>query len=131
MGTRGVITFVLDGQTKSVYQHWDSYESYTIPKLQAFLRWNQSRNTDLHYTVANFIFYSKMTDYLQQTHEKPTITNIKKAIYGIPDQNDGFHTGYGIVDQSMEGFWSIEYVYRVDLRTLKIEVNPSSLEVYQ
>ena len=104
MGTRGVITFVLDGQTKSVYQHWDSYESYTIPKLQAFLRWNKSRNNQLDYTVANFIFYSKMTDYLQQTHEKPTITNIKKAIYGIPDQNDGFHTGYGIVDQSMGDF---------------------------
>jgi len=130
MGTRGVITFVLDGQTKSVYQHWDSYEEHTIPKLLAFLKWNEGRNDQLDYTVANFVFYCKMTDYLQQTHEKPTMANIKKAIMK-PNRNDGFHTGYGIVDQSLEKSWQIEFVYRVDLRTLQIEVNPSSLEVYQ
>lgn len=48
-------------QSESIllYRHCDGYPEGVIPDLKEFLEWNGSRITDIEYTAANFIFWSK------------------------------------------------------------------------
>ena len=44
---------------RTVYRHSDGYPESVIPDLKEFLKWNEGRNFDLEYQVANFIYWSK------------------------------------------------------------------------
>ncbi|MBA7647678.1 hypothetical protein ES703_55456 [subsurface metagenome] len=44
---------------RTVYRHSDGYPESVIPDLKEFLKWNESRNFDLEYQAANFIYWSK------------------------------------------------------------------------
>ena len=42
-----------------LYVHSDGYPTYMVPLLKAFLKWNRTRNDDITYTAANFIYWYK------------------------------------------------------------------------
>lgn len=55
---------------RTVYRHSDGYPEGVIPDLKKFLEWNKSRNDDIEYAVANFIYWSKkdMNAKYQEEH---------------------------------------------------------------
>ena len=58
MSTRCQIEFRRGEMRRTVYRHWDGYPSAVIPDLLAFLAWS-TRNGDIEYESANFVFWSK------------------------------------------------------------------------
>ena len=66
MSTRRIITFKLGDEILQVYKHWDGYPETTVPELQEFLKWNGQRNDDLSYTMANYVYWYKMTNFNDQ-----------------------------------------------------------------
>ena len=103
----------------SIYKHWDGYPETTVPELQDFLKWNDNRNNDMEYTVANYVYWYK------NKHQKEQIKNGHSVNGGWT--NDCGHTGLGITVKKFflgatkqickEAYqeYGAEYVYVVDL----------------
>ena len=124
MSTRSEIQFKSQGQKFQVYHHSDGYPSWMIPHLQAFFKWNDSRNDDISYTVANFILYCKLKNAfhsLEWTNEREgTKTTIEESFNSGETNFSSFHTGIGVVDVSDK--INEEWLYIVDLETKTIKI---------
>jgi len=99
-------------ETSLVYRHSDGYPESVISDLKEFVKWNEGRNDDLEYTVANFIYWSK--EDLRKHTEKMIGNNIDTI-------NSLVKLGFGVCsDRVLHG--DIAYFYIVDLNEKKIRV---------
>lgn len=135
MSTRSQILFRQGKDKVMIYRHSDGYPSSALSELVEFFQWNQGRNTDLSYTVANYIYYMKKDqeqycDYFEtgkMTNDNNYTRNWKDSKYA-KDGNLSTKLGYGIVDSSTIGSWT-EYFYDVELRNLKTLDNTEQVEI--
>jgi len=124
MSTRSEIQFKSHGQKFQVYHHSDGYPSWMIPHLQAFFKWNDSRNDDISYTVANFFLFSKLQNAfrnLEWTNEREgTKKTLEEDFEKSGSNMSSYHTGCGVASVSDE--IREEWLYFVDLdaKTIKI-----------
>jgi len=124
MSTRSEIQFKSQGRKFQVYHHSDGYPSWMIPHLQAFFKWNDSRNSDLSYTVANFILFCKLNNAirsLEWTNEQEKKTTTLQDDFKNSGSNmSSYHTGIGVADVTDK--INEEWLYIVDLETQKITI---------
>ena len=59
-----------DEESVLLYRHSDGYPEGVVPDLKEFLKWNGGRNSDLEFTTANFIYWSKRHFEENYYHEK-------------------------------------------------------------
>ena len=131
MGTRSIITFKSEEGVIQVYKHWDGYPDTTVPELQEFLKWNGHRNDDLTYTMANYCYWHKDTNFKSQVESykdrKGSEADMKSFLEG---HDTCQHTGLGILPNKVMNFrqaseeHNAEYFYVVDLdqKTIDEEV---------
>jgi len=110
-------------ERRRVYRHSDGYPDGVIPDLKEFLKWNFSRNEDLEYITANFIYWSKRN--FEDTFLKPKWNDGKTIIWNskevIEDNNSVIKLGFGICDiNKFHG--DIEWFYEVINNMGKIEI---------
>ena len=132
MSTRSIITFMarvgyvqttesrLEGI--SIYKQWDGYPETTVPELQEFLKWNGKRNSDLEYTVANYVYWFKNKHQKQQEadgHGDMGINGISHTGLGITVKKF-FLGGTKQICKDAYDSCMAEYVYIVDLDDKKI-----------
>jgi len=124
MSTRSEIQFKSQGRKFQVYHHSDGYPSWMIPHLQAFFKWNDSRNDDLSYTVANFILFCKLKNAihsLEWTNEQEKKTTTLQDDFKNSGSNmSSYHTGIGVADVTDK--INEEWLYIVDLETKTITI---------
>lgn len=122
MSTRSQILF-RDKYTKvMIYRHSDGYPTGALSDLVKFFQWNQGRNSDLSYSVANFIYFMKKEmeqycDYFEtneMTNHNNYVTNYQDKKYA-ENRNLSTKLGYGFVDANTLSDW-IEYFYDVEFR---------------
>ena len=76
MSTRSTIRFQHAGEESiTIYQQFDSYIQYTIPKLQAFMEWNKEIKS-VRFTATNFIFWAKYKDMQDEAEHNGTSPEI-------------------------------------------------------
>ena len=130
MSTRSIITFKLGDEILQVYKHWDGYPETTVPELQKFLKWNGQRNDDLSYTMANYVYWYKMTNFNDQVKMYKDNHTGKEVKNFIESGNSCQHTGLGMLSNKVMNFkqasneYNAEYFYTVDLdqKTIDEEV---------
>tara|TARA_Y100001949_G_scaffold123838_1_gene105603 strand:+ start:408 stop:857 length:450 start_codon:yes stop_codon:yes gene_type:complete len=121
MGTRSIITFKSEEGILQVYKHWDGYTEHTIPELQKFLKWNGHRNDDLSYTMANYCYWHKMTNFNDQIEVYGDGKTNKEVNDFIKSGNTCQHTGLGILPNKVMNAkqgakeYNAEFFYVVDL----------------
>ena len=131
MSTRSIITFKSEEGIVQVYKHWDGYPDTTVPELQEFLKWNGHRNDDLSYTMANYCYWHKDTNFKSQVeaykNRKGSEADMK---YFLEGHDTCQHTGLGVLPNKVMNFkqasdeYNAEYFYVVDLdqKTIDEEV---------
>jgi len=124
MSTRSEIQFKSEGRKFQVYHHSDGYPSWMIPHLQSFFKWNNTRNDDLSYTVANFILFCKLKNAihsLEWTNEREgTKTTLQEDFKNGGSNMSSYHTGIGVADVSDK--INEEFLYFVDLDNKTITI---------
>ncbi len=124
MSTRSEIQFKSGLRKFQVYHHSDGYPSWMIPHLQAFFKWNDSRNEDISYTVANFILFCKLKNAihsLEWTNEREGTKKTLEEDFKTSGSNmSSYHTGIGVADVSEK--INEEWLYIVDLDTKTIKI---------
>jgi len=131
MGTRCLIEFKQGRERIQIYRHWDGYLSGVIPEIEEFLIWNGDRNTDLSYTAANFILWSKVKGCIHRCEmnkrdkdkgrDPKYYPKTLLEAFNKPDPNMGsLHTGYGIIpkpylEEELKHDVFIEFFYRIEL----------------
>lgn len=151
MSTRSQIDFVVKGEYtlkngkkkkyedyRRVYRHSDGYPEGVLPDLKEFLAWNGCRNSDVEYTAANFLYWSKRK--MEEQFWKPKSKNRNDTPRGIlPDEErekwsdtgstnmSWLHIGFGVCDPK-EFHGDIAYYYRVILEAYKVGIK---IEVYK
>jgi len=117
MSTRSEIQFQSQTRKFQVYHHSDGYPSWMIPHLQAFFKWNDSRNDDISYTVANFILFCKLKNAihsLEWTNEREgTKLTLQEDFLSSGSNMSSYHTGIGVADVTDK--INEEWLYFVDL----------------
>ena len=116
MGTRSIIVLKDKYNENYIYIHWDGYPSNRLVELQEFLKWNTSRNNDLAYATANFIFWYKLSPYEETSFDAPTV--IKNILKPIEADNE-VRRGISIVN-SKHYDYEYEYVVDFDTRTIRV-----------
>jgi len=115
-----------DEESVLLYRHADGYPESVVSDLEEFLKWNGGRNTDVEYTSANFIYWSKRYYEEFYYHEKyggGLDEKDKKRKWSDPqDFNSTLLVGFGICEKD-DFHGDIEYFYEVI-----IEVGQGSTE---
>lgn len=128
MSTRAFIKFVGNGESLTIYHHWDGYPSYVMPELEEFLIWNGFRADSVSYTVANFVTWDKVRSALRHVKDKyfkddPKHPKSFEELFKKADFNDYLHTGFGLhkelTDEQIIESWA-EWYYVVDFDARKI-----------
>jgi hypothetical protein len=127
MSTRCNILFrqIVDGKVQQkllTYRHSDGYPTGVVPDLIDFLKWNQGRNDQFDYLLANYFYYSKRCRERQYEEFRKTIAKNQEDLeeLQIPicerkiDGNNPILIGYGIDCDNILHV-DIEYFYIVDL----------------
>lgn len=122
MGTRTIIEFKQGMEKIQVYQQSDGYPSHTLKRLEEFLKWNDVRNDQLDYSVANFILYNKLRNVIDYEFVKPEHNkekDFRKFFLNHDSNMSMFHTGYGIQSSPLNEAElkesPIEWFYQVSL----------------
>ena len=123
MSTRSIIVFKNKDHEKYIYVHFDGYPSHRLVQLQEFLKWNGSRNHDVAYSTANFVFWYKMESLrhdneLYKNDNGRTVTTIED-ILTPPKKYSNLRVGVGVVDGNWDEY---RYKYVVDFDTETIRV---------
>ena len=127
MSTRSIITFKSEEGILQVYKHWDGYPDTTVPELQKFLKWNGHRNDDLSYTMANYCYWHKMTNFNDQIEVYGDGKTDKEVNDFVESGNSCQHTGLGVLPNKVMNFrqaseeYNAEYFYVVDLEHKTID----------
>lgn len=126
MSTHAEIKLVQGKDSIRIYQHSDGYPSWTIPAIQRFLKWNDDRNDNLLYSVANFVTFFKIENvlnWMEHAKDDPKSEYSKKFEELFPNASSNFsafHTGYGIVPDKVEIDAHWEYIVNLDTKTIEI-----------
>jgi len=115
-----------DEESVLLYRHSDGYPDSVIPDLKEFLKWNGGRTTDIEFTAANFIYWSKRY-YEEFYYHQPFGGGIdekgRKAKWSDPQGfNSTLLLGFGICEKD-DFHADIEYFYEVI-----VEVEQGTLE---
>jgi len=110
---------------RTMYRHSDGYPEEVLKDLSEFLVWNKGRNSDIEYTAANFIYWSKRKDYdmYERMFAKKPEYRIRDGEVGAWDDikahEESQHRGYGISAKN-EFHGDIEWFYTVTLTDPKV-----------
>lgn len=105
-----------DEESVLLYRHSCGEPESVVSDLEEFLKWNDGRITDIEYTSANFIYWSKRT-YEENHYHEPygggIDTNGKKKKWSdLQDYNSTLLLGFGICGKD-DFHCDIAYFYEV------------------
>ena len=95
-----------------IYRHSDGYPEGVIPDLKNFLKWNGNRITDIEYTAANFIYWSKRNTEEWMAKDKWFKERGLNKWNEPQDYNSPLLIGFGICEKD-DFHMDIEYFYNV------------------
>ena len=121
MSTRSTIQFHYGNSKATIYKHFDGYPTNMIPLLQEFLAWNKDRNEDPGYAAANFCFWAKFKDLIEQAER--SINNTAEETLSLFRLGDDCLTGYGVTNNDHN---DEEWFYRIDAEKEIIHVTTGS-----
>ena len=124
-----IIVFKNKYHENHIYIHYDGHPSHRLVEIQEFLKWNESRNGDVSYSAANFMFWYKM-ESLRRNNEfykndkSRTITTIDDILTPRKNGND-LHKGIGVAHSNWIYY---QYKYVVDFTAKTIRVTGSETD---
>ena len=127
MSTRSIIVLKDKYYENYIYMHYDGYPSCRLVEMQEFLKWNEPRNDDVIFSVANFMLWYKLNSIRNMKYysDDKKITALDDILTPLKQDSD-IHRGIGIVDREFEDY---EYKYVVDFDKKTIHVTGHKTDV--
>ena len=117
-----------------VYRHSDGYPEGVVPDLKEFLKWNGGRISDIEYTSANFIYWSKRR--FEELYYGDYFEEEKNKKWSEPQSyNSNLLLGFGICEKDVF-HGDIDYFYQVivDIKwdnSMSSEVKSVKIKCYE